>query len=220
METSIINPKLIDEFSKYMEKYNHLYQEIAEMVYYYIVNPLGNPLIVDLGVGLGHLMEKIYNLIPKARILGLDSSLEMLYAAQKRHQRLKLKNFEGIYSFSEKIPLKANSVDIVVSRFSLAYWSNPDESFREILRILKPGGYFLLEALNGDFPKWKLNLIKIHMGLKSAGNSVIKYHIDAYNSALNIRETVDLLSNAGLKVISKRGKKGQWKFILVSQGIL
>ncbi|QEM68960.1 class I SAM-dependent methyltransferase [Geobacter sp. FeAm09] len=38
------------------------------------------------------------------------------------------------------IPLGDGSIDLVVSRSSLFFWKNPDVAFREIRRVLAPGG--------------------------------------------------------------------------------
>ena len=88
--------------------------------------------------------------------------------------------FEPVLGFSEKIPLKDNSIDTIVSRFSLPYWKQPLNSFLEMNRVLKPNGKIIFEALNRNFPKWKLFGIKVGMLLNRAGRDVTKYHVEDY----------------------------------------
>lgn len=48
----------------------------------------------------------------------------------------------------QTISLKDNSVDLVISRSVLEHIRNPEEAYREIYRILKPGGYFIFLTPN------------------------------------------------------------------------
>ena len=43
-------------------------------------------------------------------------------------------------AFADSLPFPGNSFDIVVSRFGVMFFASPVDSFREWLRILKPGG--------------------------------------------------------------------------------
>ena len=83
-------------------------------------------------------------------------------------------------------------------------------------RVLKPGGKVVLEALNRDFPTWKLLLIKIRMLFNRAGRDVTKYHIDAYNLAHTIQQVEKFFIDAGFTIIEKEGKRNEWRFIIVA----
>lgn len=195
-----------------MKKYPLLYEELAELVVQYASTK--NPVIVDVGVGPGLLCQAIYKKIPKATIIGIDPNKKMLELAQ---ENVKLDSFKVLQGFSENIVLKDNSVDIVVSRFSLSYWSNPLKSFTEISRILKPQGCVIIEAINKDFSLLKLFFIKIHMLLKKAGADVTKYHSDVYKQAYTIGEVEEFFLQSGFEIIKRQGTKKEWKFILVGK---
>jgi hypothetical protein len=211
-----LNEKTAESFSDYMKKYPELYINLAEIVKTNIPKKITNPVIVDLGVGPGLLSKEMIKLIPNSKIIGIDPSDIMLKIANKNviNDRFQTKN--GI---SENIPLENNTIDVVVTRFSLTYWKDPRDSFKEISRILKPNGKFVLEALNKKYSKLKLFTIKIHMIFKSAGLDVIRYHSDSFKTAYTISQVETLLNNSSFKIIHKESKKDDWRYIIVTEKI-
>ncbi|KYK29160.1 hypothetical protein AYK20_00415 [Thermoplasmatales archaeon SG8-52-1] len=209
-----LNEKNIKNFETYMKKYPELYKNLADIVKKYISKKVKNPIIIDLGAGPGLLSLEIVKNIPKAQIIAIDPSEIMLKFANKN---VKKDGFKTIIGTSERIDLENDSADIVVSRFSLTYWKNPVKSFKEIYRVLKPGGKFILEALNKDFPKIKLFLIKIHMFFKSAGSDVIRYHIDSYKTSYKINYVEMFLKKTGYKITYKEYNKNEWKYLIIAE---
>jgi len=213
----IIDNVPYEKFVEYMKKYPELYKTLANIVIENISYSKVESLIVDLGSGPGFLSNEIQKLIPNICIIDLDPSVKMLEMARKHTFKGNFKNFGAILSVSENIPLKSDSVDNLVSRFSLPYWKRPKDSFEEIFRVLKPGGRIILEVLNRDFPRWKLFLIKLHMFIKLAGKDVVRYHIDAYRVAYTIKQVEGFLNDAKFLIIKKDGNKKDWKFIVVAE---
>lgn len=212
-----IDSKTASDFELYMKKYPELYQNLAEIVKKNIQNKLEKPSILEIGIGPGLLSNEIKKEIPKSTIIGIDPSLNMLNIAHKRAFKTKNKKFEIILSIVENIPLKNDSIDISITRFSVSYWKNLDNGFSEIFRVLKPGGKIIIEALNAQFPIWKLKLINFHMKVNSAGKQVIKYHYDAYKTAYSIVQLEKYLQNTNFKNIKKIGNKKDWKYILIGE---
>lgn len=209
-----LDEKIVERFSSYMKKYPELYRNLANIVKKNISKKITKPVIVDMGIGPGLLSLELNKQISNAKIIGIDPSDKMLNFANKN---LKNDSFFTILGTSENIPLEKNTVDILVSRFSLTYWKNPKDSFSEINRILKPGGKLVLEALNKKISKWKLFAIKTHMFFKSAGLDVIRYHSEAFKTAYTIQQVEHMLTNSGFKIIYKEANKKDWKYILVSE---
>lgn len=210
----LVDDKTAEEFSTYMKKFIELYTLLSKIV----KNNTGtsHPFIVDLGCGPGLLSYEILKQISDATVIGVDPLKNMLSLAKKNVTQTAVEGFVPLLGVSEKLPFRDACIDSIVSRFSLAYWKHPEESFLEMHRVLKPGGKLILEALNRDFPKWKLFCIKMGMFLKQAGQDVIRYHVDAYELAYTMESVENLLKNAEFSVIEKQGKKNEWKFILVA----
>ena len=205
------------KFAEYMKKHPELYKTLANIVLKNISKSNVKSLIVDLGSGPGFLSIEIQKLIPNICIIDLDPSIKMLEMARKHTFKGNYKNFGAILAVSENIPLKSDSVDNLVSRFSLPYWKKPKDSFEEIFRVLKPGGRIILEVLNREFPRWKLILIKLHMFIKLAEKDVVRYHIDAYRFAYTIKQVEGFLNDAKFLIIKKDGSKKDWKFIVIAE---
>jgi ubiquinone/menaquinone biosynthesis C-methylase UbiE len=218
-ETKKLGKFLLDyetasRFSKYMKKYPELYQNLTKIVKKNIPKKVSKPFIVDLGAGPGLLSLEIKRQIPNAKIIGVDPSDKMLKIAK---ENVKTVSFQEMLGTSEKIPLKSNSADIVVSRFSLTYWDNPRDSFTEINRVLISDGKVIIEALNRDFSRLKLFFIKIRMFFNLASLDVIKYHVDAYKTAYSIESVKKLLKDSNFKILKIEGTKKDWKFIVIAQ---
>lgn len=212
MRTSNLNRKSVKQFEQYMRKYFHLYQPLARIVKK-LTFQINHPIILEIGAGPGLLSEIIDKEIPHAKMIGVDISKEMI--DRSKHNTA----IEGIIGSVELIPIQTLSVDIVVTRFSLTYWKKPDKGFQEINRVLKPGGFFIIEALNKDFSKVKLFFIKIHMLLNQSGWPVAQYHTDAYKTAYQMESVIAFFENNNFKIVQKKFQKNAWKFIIIGKKI-
>jgi ubiquinone/menaquinone biosynthesis C-methylase UbiE len=211
----LVDDKTAEEFSAYMKKFSDLYEYLASVVQKHSSST--HPFILDLGVGPGLLSVEIFRKMPQATIIGIDPLIKMLRLAKENVKNVHFQTFEPAIGVSENIPLKNNTIDIIASRFSLPYWTQPNKSFQEMMRVLKPGGKVVLEALNRDFPTWKLLLIKIRMLINRVGRDVTKYHIDAYKLAHTVEQVEQFFTDAGLTISKKEGKKNEWRFIIVAE---
>jgi len=97
--------------------------------------------IVDLGSGGGlDVFLAAAKVGPTGRAIGIDMTPEMLALARANAAKAGLANVEFHESTIDKLPLPDASVDCVISNCVINLASDKPAVFREIARVLKPGG--------------------------------------------------------------------------------
>lgn len=100
---------------------------------------LKGKIVLDLGCGEGKDI-KLYEGLGAKHVYGIDSS-EFMVSRAKKTSKIPENIFLGEI---EKIPFKDSFVDVVVGRYSFHYVENFDHAYKEIFRVLKPGGVLIL----------------------------------------------------------------------------
>ncbi|WP_272151178.1 bifunctional demethylmenaquinone methyltransferase/2-methoxy-6-polyprenyl-1,4-benzoquinol methylase UbiE [Tenacibaculum aiptasiae] len=105
--------------------------------------------ILDIATGTGDLALMMSELKPQ-RIVGLDISAGMLEVGKQKIAKANLSDkIEMIVGDSENIPFEDNTFDAITVSFGVRNFENLDKGLKEILRVLKPGGKFVvLETSN------------------------------------------------------------------------
>jgi len=97
--------------------------------------------VLDLGSGGGiDVLLSAKRVGPSGRAIGLDMTDEMLALAQRNAAEVGATNVEFLKGHIEAIPLPASSIDVVISNCVINLAADKPSVFREIARVLKPGG--------------------------------------------------------------------------------
>jgi arsenite methyltransferase len=97
--------------------------------------------VLDLGSGGGiDVLLSARRVGPNGRAIGLDMTDEMLALAQRNAAEAGVANVEFLKGHIEAIPLPAESVDVVISNCVINLAADKPAVFREIARVLRPGG--------------------------------------------------------------------------------
>lgn len=97
--------------------------------------------VVDLGSGGGlDVFLASQRVGPTGRAIGIDMTPEMLERARAGAARQGLTNVEFHQSTIERIPLPDASVDCIISNCVINLAPDKSAVFREMFRVLKPGG--------------------------------------------------------------------------------
>ena len=97
--------------------------------------------VLDLGSGGGiDVLLSAKRVGPTGRAIGLDMTDEMLALAQRNAAEAGATNVEFLKGTIESVPLPADSVDVVISNCVINLAADKPAVFREIARVLKPGG--------------------------------------------------------------------------------
>ena len=97
--------------------------------------------VVDLGSGGGIDVFRASKAVgDTGRVIGVDSTPEMLQRARGVAAKYEYRNVEFRQGEIEQLPVADNSVDVVISNCVLNLVPDKESAFREIYRVLKPGG--------------------------------------------------------------------------------
>ena len=98
--------------------------------------------VLDLGSGGGiDVLLSAKRVGPTGRVFGLDMTDEMLALARRNADEAGATNVEFLKGQIEAIPLPAGSIDVVISNCVVNLAADKPAVFREIARVLRPGGH-------------------------------------------------------------------------------
>jgi ubiquinone/menaquinone biosynthesis C-methylase UbiE len=146
--------------------------------------------ILDIGCGTGRLLRRAASRWPDARLTGVDPAEGMVKEARRLTP-----GAEFQVSLAESLALPDSYADLAFSTASFHHWQDQQQGLRQIARVLRPGGFFVLVDIF-----MPLGIGKIHPHGRQTNPGAVRI----------------MFSRAGLVVQSQRRVMG-W-FILVTVG--
>src|SRR5215203_3605787 len=126
--------------------------------------------VIDLGSGAGNDAFIARNETGETgKVIGIDFTPAMIEKARKNAEVRGFHNVEFRQGDIEKMPVTANTADVIVSNCVLNLVPNKDGVFKEIYRVLKPGGHFSISdiVLEGQLPENIHNAAEMYAGCVS-----------------------------------------------------
>ena len=98
--------------------------------------------LLEVPVGTGILTMPVYRTLPNAEITCLDYSPDMMGQAREKAERLNLTNVSFQQGDVGALPYEDGTFDIVLSLNGFHAFPDKEAAYREVFRVLKPGGTF------------------------------------------------------------------------------
>lgn len=160
--------------------------------------------VVDLGSGGGldvFLAAKMVG--PEGRAIGIDMTTAMIERARENAAKGGYTNVEFYQSTIDQIPLPDASVDCVISNCVLNLAPDKPAVFREIARVLKPGGRVALSdiALKHELPETVAQSMAAYVGCIAGAVLIDDYRTGLLQAGFQHVEIVD--SGADLNAYAK-----------------
>jgi ubiquinone/menaquinone biosynthesis C-methylase UbiE len=141
--------------------------------------------VLEVGFGHGRTLARVAGLAPKGFVAGIDISSEMVQMAHRHNRNSIAKGLMEVKrASSDRIPYSDESFDRVYAVHTLYFWNDPLAHLREIHRVCRAGGRFVLA-----------------FGPREDEHSVAAFPESVYHFYA-IEETQRLISNAGFSNVS------------------
>ncbi len=160
--------------------------------------------VVDLGSGGGlDVFLAARKVGPTGRAIGIDMTPEMLDLARKNAEKSGLTNVEFHRATIDKLPLPDASADCVISNCVINLAPDKPAVFKEIARVLKPGGRLAVSdiALKRELPPELGDDLMAYVGCIAGAIPIEEYRRGLIEAGFSHVEVID--SGADLNAYAK-----------------
>lgn len=148
----------------------------------------GNPLalakiskgdtVLDLGSGGGFDCFLASPLVGETgKVIGVDITEEMIHRAKQNAEKGNYKNVEFLKGDIEQLPIKDNTIDLIISNCVLNLSTQKGEVFKEAYRVLKNGGEMTISdiVLLEELPDFIRNSVQGYVACIAGAEKIENY---------------------------------------------
>lgn len=166
--------------------------------------------VVDLGCGGGlDVLLASRKVGPTGKVIGIDMTLPMLELARENARKAGATNAEFYHATIDRLPLADASVDCVISNCVINLAPDKPAVFRDIFRVLKPGGRLAVSdiALKRPLPAEISQDLMAYVGCIAGAVLIEDYHLQLHEAGFAAVEVIDTGAdlNAYAKVENQSG---------------
>jgi arsenite methyltransferase len=160
--------------------------------------------VVDLGCGGGlDVFLAAKQVGPAGRAIGIDMTQKMIDLARANAAKADAGNVEFHLATIDKLPLPDSSVDVIISNCVINLAPDKEAVFREIARVLKPGGRLAVSdiALRRPLPAALASSIAAYVGCIAGALLISDYESGLKRAGFEHVQVID--SGADLNAYAK-----------------
>lgn len=134
--------------------------------------------VLDLGSGAGNDCFVARAIVGETgKVTGLDMTEQMIRKAKENCAKLGFTNVEFVAGDIEEMPFGEKIFDIVISNCVLNLVPDKTKAFREIFRVLKPGGHFCVSdvVIKGKLSEKMKQDAEMYAGCVSGASDMNEY---------------------------------------------
>lgn len=142
--------------------------------------------VLDLGSGAGNDVFVARTMVgDTGHLIGVDMTEKMIDLAERNRKKLGFENVEFRLGDIEGLPVDSNSIDTVLSNCVLNLVPDKLQAFREIFRVLKPGGRFCVSDIvtQGELSPRFMEIAELYTG--------------CFAGAVRLNEYLELIRESG-----------------------
>ncbi len=150
--------------------------------------------VVDLGCGGGlDVLLAAAKVGPAGKAVGIDMTPEMLERARNNAARRGLANVEFHQARIDRLPLPDASVDCLVSNCVINLAPDKSAVFREMFRVLKPGGRVAVSdiALKKELPEDLARSVAAYVGCVAGAIGMDEYERGLRAAGFEVAQVID-----------------------------
>lgn len=163
--------------------------------------------ILDVATGTGDFAIQLHHSLHPQHIVGIDLSQGMLDEAVRK---VREKGLETVITFEQgdcmALPMRDETFDAVTVAFGVRNFEHLQQGYREMARVLKPGGKLCVLELStptNRLIRWFYDLYTLHIipwlgSLKSGDKSAYRYLPTSIAAVPQGNDMLQLMRNAGL----------------------
>ncbi|MBQ5703581.1 MAG: bifunctional demethylmenaquinone methyltransferase/2-methoxy-6-polyprenyl-1,4-benzoquinol methylase UbiE [Alistipes sp.] len=204
--------QMFDNIAPTYDRLNHLFSLSIDKLWrrrvVRLVRRMKPQRILDLATGTGDLAIKMAKRIPKAHIMGVDLSENMLAVAAEKVRRQGLDDHIALYQGeAEHLDIGDGVVDVVTVAFGVRNFGDIDGSLLEIGRTLTAGGHIVILEFStprNPLVRYFYRLYSNHVmkpvgGLISKDRKAYDYLPDSIEEFPDPERFLDIMRHAGFK---------------------
>jgi arsenite methyltransferase len=178
----------------------------------------GNPLafaalkegdtVLDLGSGAGFDSFLAARKVGKTgKIIGVDMTPEMIAKARANAKAGGYDNVEFLLGDIEALPLPDSSIDAAISNCVINLVPDKEKAFRELYRVLRPGGRFMVSdlVLLKELPEKVRTDVEAYVGC--VAGAILKDHYLAVIRAAGFEDVRVVDESFGAEVVDHQGNR-------------